>query len=111
MLYYEMNSLYGMLTVAPRRFTTSKDELSVIAVPYYMNAGIGSGQSLAHTWTEDGTLLPQGTDPRITTVTRGNGRPTRNVEHTYTSEAYDFVRGVGAFDVTFTNDSNALPTI
>jgi hypothetical protein len=111
MVYYEMSSLFGMIMEAPRRFITSKDELSVIAVPYYMNEGIGTGQSLTHSWTEDGNGVSPGIDSRIVTVTRGTGRPSRNIEHTYTSSAYDLVRGVGGFDVTFTSNSNALPTI
>lgn len=109
-LFYELSSLFGTILTAPHRFTTTKDELTVVAVPYNMNEEVRDGRNLTHTWIVDGVTAQLEADPRIVTLTKEGNGSTRRVRHTYTSDSFS-TRGVGEFEVIFMSDTNALPTI
>lgn len=111
-IFYELSSLYGTVMEAPYRFATTKDEISIIAFPYNMDESVRAGRNLTHTWTVDGTTVTPETDPRIVTLTREGNGLIRRVQYSYTSDSVSTARGVGEFEVSFMNDSNAaLPTI
>ncbi|MFM2374071.1 MAG: hypothetical protein RLZZ234_66, partial [Candidatus Parcubacteria bacterium] len=93
---YETNSLYGTLPYSPARFTTTKDELSVRAMPFYMPKNVLSQGALRYTWQVGGREVSQGAPNDVFTVARTAGNR-QSVDMTYTSTGNHMVIGQSRF--------------
>jgi hypothetical protein len=104
MLFYEVNSLYGTQMQSPARFSTSKEELTVRATPYYLNRDLLRNGALTYEWRVDGRAPEQDAASPLITLLRKNGGVQR-ADLTYSSVGSTLLIGQQRFSADFIDEA------
>jgi hypothetical protein len=104
MVLYEENTLFGTRLVAPSRFSTTKEELTVRATPYYVHKNAVRPGAIEYAWRVDGKNIAQGADVFTITLLRANGSR-QHVDLTYSSMGETLMIGQGRFSADFIDDT------
>ncbi len=106
LLFYETSSLYGTRLIAPKHFESSKEELSVLAEPYYIQKSSVASPLVSYSWSVDGKKVTT-ENPRILTLTKGALDARQNVSMIFMSTERNMAFTENSFDATFVD----VPTI
>ena len=102
-VFYEESTLFGRGLLTYAEFLSPKTEMTIRAVPYYVNNNLRDSGELEYTWTVDGkTINNQGGDPYLLTLqdVSGGGQATGNFS--FRSQKQVLQSAQGAFGVKFT---------
>lgn len=109
LLFYETSSLYGTTLIAPKHFESSKHELSVTVVPYYIQKSSVLNPQVTYSWTVGGKkIVPE--NPRIITLAKGAGGERQNVSMIFMSTEKNVAFSQSSFDATFV-DAPTIPSL
>lgn len=109
LLFYETSSLYGTTLLAPKHFESSKDELSVVAEPYYVQKSSVDSPLMSYAWTVDGKKVAH-ENPRIVTLTKGTSGDRQNVSMVFMSTEKNIAFSQNSFDAMFV-DAPTIPSL